>query len=166
MPTVSAISRVEGKNAPGYKRVWLTPEADVASIPAASSGDVATAITMESTKVFYPLPLDPEAGAFLSIEEPEAEGSTGYVYNFSSFLAGQAAAQRAAVESWDGVYCIIVAERMDGVKEIIGEPDRGIRLRINLENAGQPGSRVGLSLQGSMSYDHLPYEYSDGTVAV
>jgi len=165
-PVVSPIPRVEGKNPNGYKRVWAAPEVDVTTIPDATDGDVASAITMEMTKVFHPLPIDPEAGAFLTAETPEAEGSTGFQYNFTAFLAGKSAAQRAAVDTFDGVYCILIAERMDGTYEIIGEVGRGIRLRFSLEDAGQPGSRSGLAVQGSMSYNHLPYEYSDGTIAV
>lgn len=165
MPTVSAIPKQEGKNHTGYKKLYACPEVDVSAIPAASTGDVASAITMVTAKVFYELPIDPEAGAFLTTEEPEAEGSTGDMYTVTAFLAGQSAAQRAAAESWDGVYCILIGERMDGVHEIIGEVGRGIRLRRNFENAGKPGSRVGLALQGSMDFTHLPYEYSDGTIA-
>lgn len=165
MPTVTAIPLIEGKNHPGWKKLYAAPAVDVETIPAPSSGDVATAITMVSTKVFTELPIDPEAGAFLATEEPEAEGSTGDMYTVTAFLAGQSAAQRAAAESWDGVYCILIGIRHDDVAEIIGEVGRGIRLRRNFENAGKAGSRVGLALQGSMDYSHLPYEYSDGTIA-
>jgi hypothetical protein len=166
MPTVTAIPLLEGKNAPGYKRAWITPAVNVTAIAAAVAGDVPTAITMAAAAVFAPLPLDPEAGAFLTTETPEAEGSTGYMYTFTGFLAGQSAAQRAAIDSYDGVYCIILAERQDGVVEIIGEVGRGIRLRFTGENAAKAGSRVGQALVGSMDFNHLPYEYSDGTIAL
>jgi hypothetical protein len=165
MPTVTPIPLLEGKNAPGYRKVYICPASDVSAIAAAVAGDVATAITMVATKTFAVLPIDPEAGAFLTIEQPEAEGSTGYMYTFTAFLAGQSAAQRAAIDSYDGVYCLLIGQRANGTLEIIGEVGRGMRLRPAFENAGKAGNRVGIALVGSMDYPNLPYEYSDGTIA-
>ncbi len=155
-----------GKNHPGYIEVFLCAKEDVSSIPAATNGDVASAIQMETAKVFTPFPLDEEVGGFLSIEEPEAEGSTGYMYTVSLFYRGNSAAARSALDTLDGVYLVIIGRRPDGVLEIIGDPQRGIRLRINKEDAGKAGNRVGNLLQGSMDFTHLPYTYSDGTIAL
>lgn len=163
MPTVSTIPRKEGKNHVGYRRLYATPAVDVDTIPAASSGDVATAITMITDKVFHEIPLDPEAGAFLNTEGSTAEGTTGDQYTVTAFLAGKSAAQRAAADEWDGVYSILVGERMDGVKEIIGEVGRGLRCTRNMEES--KGGRSGIMLTWTMDFDHLPYEYSDGTIA-
>lgn len=162
MPTVSTIPRQEGKNHPGYRRLYATPAVDVSAIPAASAGDVATAITMVTSKVFYEIPLDPEAGAFLSTEGATAEGTTGDKYTLTAFLAGKSAAQRAAADTWDGVYSILIGERMDGVKEILGEVGRGMRCTRNMEEGKD--ARSGIMLTWTMDYDHLPYEYSDGTI--
>ena len=162
---LTPIPRNDGKNMPGYRKLYLTPMVDVEAIPAAVASDVPTAITMVAAKVFVAVPFDPEAGCFLTIETPEAEGSTGYMYNLQGFIAGNTAAIRAAVETYDGVECIPVGELQDGTLEIIGEVGRGITLRFNFENGGKAGNRVGYAFTGKMDFNHLPYTYSDGTIA-
>lgn len=165
MPTVAAIPLIEGKNGNGWKKMYICPRVDVSAIPAASSGDVASAITMVTDKVFYEVPVDPEAGAFWATTQPEAEGTTGDELTITAFIAGDSAAQRAALDQWDGVYCIVIGQRKDGTYEIIGDTDRGIRLRRNKEDAGKSGSRNGYNLVGVMDFENLPYTYSDGTIA-
>lgn len=164
MPTVAPIPRVERKNHTGYKRLWHVAESDIYYIPTPISGSILDPIELQPGKVFTEIPLDPEAGAFLTWEGSTSEGTTGYTYTLTAFLAGQSAAQRSAADTWDGIYSIYIGERMDGVHEVVGEIGRGLRLVINGENAGKPGSRVGLNLQGSMDYRDLPYEYSAGTI--
>lgn len=162
--TLSAIPRKEGKSAPGYRKLYFAYDQDVETIPAATAMDVATPITMVLSKIFYALGFDAEAGAFLTVEEPEAEGSTGYNYTLQGFIAGDTAEIRAAIEALDGNPCIFIGEKKDGVMDIIGEVGRGIRLRFNKEDAGKAGTRVGYAFSGVMDYNHLPYTYSDGTV--
>jgi hypothetical protein len=162
--TLSAIPRKEGKNAPGYRKLYFTHDKAVDIIPEATGMDVATAITMVLGEIFYDLGFDAEAGAFLTVEEPESEGSTGYNYTLQGFIAGDTAAIRAAIEALDGNPCIFIGEKKDGAMDIIGEIGRGIRLRFNKEDAGRSGSRVGYAFTGTLDYDHLPYTYSDGTV--
>ena len=151
-----------GKNPVGWVRVFIAAKSDVKTIPPATSGDVSSAITMETGKVFIDFPFDDEAGSFCSMEQPEAEGTTGYKYNFTMFYAANTAAAKAALDALDGVYCIIIGQRSDGSKEILGDTDRGIRLYIAREEA--KGSRAGYPLTGSVIMDHLLYTYSNGTI--
>lgn len=166
MPTVSAIALIEGKNPNGWKKMWLAPRVDVSAIPAASAGDVASAITMVTSKVFFPIPIDPEGETFWTTEEPESPGGTGDVLTLNAFIAGDSAARRAALDTWDGVYCIAIGQRKDGVYEIIGDVDTGIRMRRSKVDAGAPGNPSGYNLVGTIEVNHLPYTYSDGTIAV
>lgn len=162
--SLSAFPAHTGQNSSsGYAKVWLAAKEDVQTIPAAASGDVATAITMTTGKVFTVFPFDEEVGAYLSTEGLDAEGTTDDTYTFTAFYRANSAAARAALDALDGVYCIIIGERMDGVKEIIGDTDRGIRLKRTGENA--KGGRVGTMFTGTQTYNHLPYTYSDGTIA-
>lgn len=158
--TITAIPEISGKRTTGYKRLWQTPRENVVTIPAPTAGDVATPVTMDTLGVFYEIPLDPEAGAYLSTAPADGEGATGDMYTLTYFVAGRSAAQRAAAEEQDGVYMIYVGETMDGVKEIIGEVARGLRPKRTMED----DTRSGLAYTAEGKFAHLPYTYSDGTV--
>lgn len=161
---LGTLSTNDGKNSPGYKKLYAIYDQDIETIPAASSMDVGSAVTLASMKIWKEIVFDHESGCFLTIEEPESEGGTGYTYTLQGFIAGDTAAIRTAVETFDGVPCVFIGEKLDGTLDIIGETDKGIRLRFNKEDAGRAGNRIGYAFSGSMDYDHLPYTYSDGTI--
>ena len=162
--SLNTISSVQAKNATGYKRLYITAVENVAAIAAHSAHVISSDITMVTDQVFYKVLPDGEGGAWLSIEEPEAEGTTGYLYTLNVFIAGDTAALKDDIDAIDGVDLIVLGEKKDGVIELIGEIDRGIRLRINKEDGAKPGTRKGYLLTGQQDFNNLPYEYS-GTIA-
>ncbi len=162
--TLGALPRNQGKNPTGYKKLYFTDITNVTAIAAATAHVVSADLTMDGAAVFEEIQFDDEAGAWLSTDEPDANGTTGHVYNVTAFLAGNSSALKAAVDAIDGVSLALIGETKDGKYELLFEVDRGIRLRVVGENNGKPGSRRGYLLQGSNDFNNLPYEYT-GTIA-
>lgn len=166
--SLANIERNDGKNTPGYSELWATYEKDVATIPGHTNFNVATPITCAATKRFWKIEFDPEVGAFSTTEENSAEGSYGgFTVTVNAHIAGNKAAIKNAIDKYCGVPLVLLGKRKsDGVLEILGEIGRGIILRANKADAGRSGNPMGYDLVGSMDYNHLPYDYTDGTIDV
>jgi hypothetical protein len=164
--TLSAVTRADSTNTPGYSELYAAYEKDVATIPAAAAGDVATAISMVTDKVFYKIEFDAESGAFSVSEEQEGDGQYGQVRTtLQGHVAGGNAALKAALEAYMGVPCIFIGKRKsDGVHEILGEVGNGIVLKFKQNTSGRAGSANGFDFVGAQDYNHFPYDYSDGTI--
>jgi len=165
-PSLANIPRSNRGNNPGYSKLYAAFKDDVTSIPAAANGDVASAIVMNGAGVFREIGIDPEVGCFLNVEEQGGEGQYGQkMYTINGHIAGDEAAQKAAIDAYAGVELILLAKKKsDGVHEIIGDIDQGIVLKFSKDTGGRAGNANGYNFVGSQDYNHLPYDYSDGTI--
>ncbi len=164
--SLASISRNDSKNTPGYSEVYAAYEKDVATIPAPTNGDVATAITMNALAVFYKIEFDQESGCFSMSEEQDGEGQYGQVRTtVQGHIAGSNAALKNGMENFMGVPLILIGKRKeDGVHEILGEVGNGIILKFKQNTSGRAGNQSGWDFSGNQDYNHLPYDYSDGTI--
>ena len=161
--TLAQVKSGQVKNPTGYKRFWVTAIENITSIPAPTGHVISGDIVMEAAQVFYKFIPDGQGGAWSTSEEDTSEGTTGDTVTFSAFFAGDTAALKASLEPICGVDLIILAEKKDGVIELLGEVDRGIRLTRNKEDGAKPGTRKGYLLSGQNDFNNLPYEYT-GTI--
>lgn len=161
------ITRTDSKNTPGYSELYAAYEKEVSAIPAAASGDVATAITMVTDKVFNKIEFDHENGCFSMTEEQDGDGQYGqFRTTLQGHIAGNNAALKASIDAFVGVPCIFIGKRKeDGEYEILGEVGCGIVLKFKQNTAGRAGNISGWDFTGNQDYNHLPYDYSDGTIA-
>ncbi len=160
------ISRSDSKNTPGYSELYAAYEKDVSAIPAAASGDVASAITMVTGKVFNKIEFDHENGCFSMTEEQEGDGQYGqFRTTLQGHIAGNNATLKNAIDAYIGVPCVFIGKRKeDGVYEILGEVGSGIVLKFKQNTSGRAGNLSGWDFTGNQDYNHLPYDYSDGTI--
>lgn len=164
MPNLSNIPRNSGKNPTGYKTLYVTPIENVTAIPAATDYVVGTDFTLTAGSIFSEIQFDTEGGAFLTIATPDANGTTGYNYTLTAFVAGNTAAQKAAIDGMDGVYLAIIGVTKDNKNEILFEVGRGMRLMPAKEDAARAGGRRGYALVGNMDFNGLPLEYTGAIV--
>jgi hypothetical protein len=162
------ISRTDSKNTPGYSELYAAYEKDVSVIPPPTSGDVATAITMVAGKVFVKIEFDGENGCFSMTEEQDGDGQYGqFRTTVQGHIAGNNAVLKNSIDGYVGVPLILVGKRKeDGVKEILGEVGAGIILKFKQNTAGRAGNASGWDFTGNQDYNHLPYDYSDGTITL
>ncbi len=158
--TLATLPRNEGKNPAGLAKLYAIPVSSVTGIPDPTDMVVSADITVLSGEVFVEFELDPEANGVVTVESPESEGGTGCNYMIDCFFPGNTAAQKNSIEKVDGVPCIWIGEDKAGTAEILGEMNRGIRLRPAKEDGNKPGTARGHRLKGQTDYNHLPYEYT------
>lgn len=167
MPSLAKISRANKGNNPGYSRLYAAFKDDISAIPAASNGDVATAISMNGAAVFYEIEFDSEVGAYCTTEEQGGDGQYGQKkYTINGHIAGDDASIKSVIDAYAGVELVLVGKRKsDGVHEILGDLDQGIVLKFTKDTGGRSGNANGYNFTGSQDYNHEPYDYSDGTIA-
>lgn len=161
---LSSVPKNQGKNPTGYKSIYMIDIDAVTDIPAAVDSVVSTDITLAATFFWKKIGFDTEGGAFLTTEQPAANGTTGDNYTLTIFTAGNTSAQKAAIEQFDGVYLAIIGETKDGKFELLFEKDRGMRLMRAKNDAPRAGSPRGFTFTGSMDFNNLPFEYT-GAIA-
>ncbi len=162
--TLAKIAKQQGKNPTGLKAIYVTDIDNVLTIPAPAAHVISTDIGLEPGAVFTKIEFDNEAGAVLTIDEPDANGTTGDVYTLNAFVAGNSSAQKDAMEAHKGVELAIITEDKAGVRELLFEVGRGIRLRKTKEDGQKAGTRRGHLFQGTMDFNNDPYQYT-GAIA-
>lgn len=164
--SLAGIDRIDAKNTPGYSELYAMYEKDIDAIPADTNFAVTTAITMVATKRMWKIEFDAESGAFCKTVEETADGAYGnYTYTLTVHIAGDNAALKNQINKFCGVPCVFLGKRKsDGIFEIIGEKGRGLVLKSEKQDEGRSGSRKGYDLVATLDYNHLPYDYTDGTL--
>ena len=161
---LSGIPAGKGKNPPGLAALYMIDLEAIEAIPAAVSGEITTDLTLASGSTFVEIGIEPEAGAFFTIEEPDANGTTGYNITVNVFVANDSKEQITAIDAIDGVPLALIAVDKKGNKRLLFEQiegvNRGIRLKPGKEDAGKPGTRKGFLLTGMNDFNNLPPFYT------
>jgi hypothetical protein len=164
--SLAGIDRIDAKNTPGYSELYAMYEKEIDTLPAHSNFAITAPITMVATKRMWKIEFDAESGAFCTTAEESAEGAYGqHTYTLTVHIAGDNAALKNQLDKFCGVPCVFLGRRKsDGVLEVIGEKGRGIVLKSTKLDQPRSGGRKGYDLVGVLDYNHLPYDYTDGTL--
>ena len=115
----------------------------ITGIPDPVDGVISADLTLEAGSFFVPIEFEKEAGAYFTFDEPDANGTTGYMYTVNVFVSNNTAAQKVAIDLMDGVPLALIAVDKTGRRELLFDITEnvktGIRLRPTKEDGGKPG---------------------------